>query len=76
MDRLTPAEYRAFKSALTRAKKSGDPRKIIDQCGRALVAFNAKSYPDDWHRWKMAEYDARLKLRYEGVTLPDEGRWE
>lgn len=55
---------RKHKAALTRAKKIG-PEKIIAVCDIALDDFEDNGYPDCWHLWKMAKYDAEIKLRYQ-----------
>lgn len=57
--------FRTFKGRLTRAKNSGDPRKVI----AAVAEFDAyysqpgKVYPDDWARWERAKDDALFELR-------------
>ena len=54
---------KAHKSALTRAKKIG-PEKVIEVCNLALKDFEENGYPDCWHLWEMAKYDAEIKKRY------------
>jgi hypothetical protein len=54
---------RKHKSALTRAKNSGDPQKVIDACDKAFEDFDRYGYPDSWHTWNIAREDARFKLR-------------
>lgn len=62
---LTKAQYRAAKSRLTRAVNSGDPRKVIAVVEETFAEWDAGyfAYPDDWHRWEMARYDADLAAR-------------
>lgn len=52
---------RKHKSALTRAKKVS-PEKVIEVCDKALDDFEDNGYPDCWHMWKMAKYDAVTQL--------------
>lgn len=61
---LTQQEYRNLKTRLTRALNSGDHRRVIAECDRALALFDEKGYPDDWHRWQIAHADATLRLEY------------
>lgn len=58
-------EMPKLKSKLTRAKKSGDPDKVIAVVQEAYAAFDRwGAYPDNWHLFKRAEDDARMqKLR-------------
>lgn len=64
---------RKHKAALTRARKIG-PEKVLDVCIIALDDFEANGYPDCWHLWKMAKYDAETQLihkRWERRTYAD-----
>lgn len=54
---LTAALHRKLKSRLTRARNSGDPRKVIAAVKEARASFNAFGYPDDWNRWRIAVDD-------------------
>lgn len=58
---LTQAQYRAAKSALTRAVNTGDPAKIEAQVRKTVDEWNDGHYawPDDWHRWQRALDDSR-----------------
>jgi hypothetical protein len=56
--------YRKHKAALTRAVNSKDPVKVLAAVEKAYVDFDGGYWPDDWHRWNMAAYDAhRVYLR-------------
>ena len=52
--------YRAQKAALTRAKNSGDPDKVIAEVKRFYAEYDDADMPlpDDWHRWNIARIDA------------------
>jgi hypothetical protein len=54
------------KAALTRAKNTGDPRKVIAACDAYFDAFEAADLPltDDWHNWNIAKSDAELAIAY------------
>lgn len=64
---MTPTEYRAAKAKLTRAINTGDPMKILAAARAGFDLFNKHGnyYPDDWHRWQIAEQDAVLALQRE-----------
>jgi hypothetical protein len=63
---LTNAQFRAAKAALTRAMNSGDPQRVIDHVAATFDRWDRDgvAYPDDWHRWQMAAYDARMEQAY------------
>jgi len=63
---LTQREYRNLKSRLTRAINSGDPRKVQRECLHAWRIFEAKGYPDAWHRWRNADLDANYAVARSG----------
>ncbi len=47
------------KAALTRAKKSGDPQKVVAACKAAVAEWDAiGAWPDHWHTWNIALRDA------------------
>jgi hypothetical protein len=54
--------HRSQKSQLTRAIRSGDPQKVVAAVRKAKAEWNGPAFngawPDDWHRWNMALYDA------------------
>lgn len=60
---ITKEEYRKLKSALTRAKNSGDPKKVLAAVENAVAVFNAKIWPDDWALWRIALEDASSAAR-------------
>ena len=56
---------RKHKSALTRAKNSGDPAKVHQAATTALDEMSAVGpLPDNWHLWESARKDAEHKLRF------------
>lgn len=55
---------RRHKAALTRAKNSGDPRKVIAACDAAIADFDKTMWPDNWPIWTVAREDAVNDLRY------------
>ena len=48
------------RAALTRAKNSGDPAKVIAACEAAVRDWNSPGnyWPDDWSRWQRALDDS------------------
>lgn len=61
---ISNEEYRRLKSALTRAKNSGDGMKLLKTVEAAVAIFNAKVWPDDWNLWRIALDDAAVKARH------------
>lgn len=57
---LTPQQYRAAKSALTRAINKRDAHFLLDVCESARTLFDACGYPDDWSRWPRALADRAM----------------
>ncbi len=55
---------RKQKSALTRAKKTGDPENIVLACDTALASFNTHGWPDCWSLWEREKQDAMLTVMY------------
>lgn len=51
---------RRQRAALTRAKNSGDPDKVVVACRNAVREWNAPGvmWPDDWPTWQVALDDA------------------
>ncbi len=62
---LTRRELSILKGRLTRAIKTGDPRKVLAECTRAYGTFDAKGWPDCWTRWQIARDDARTQLAWD-----------
>ncbi len=55
--------YRKHKAALTWAKKTGDPERIIKVCDTALADFDRTGlWPDQWALWETARLEAQLQL--------------
>ena len=51
--------FRGQKAALTRAKNSGDPKKVRAACVKAVAEWNEDgAWPDAWHSWNIALRDA------------------
>ncbi len=66
---LVQREVPRLKAALVRAKKSGDPKKVLSAVERAYAVFEgAGTYPDDWRIWENARDDIRYKLS-RGVNI-------
>lgn len=58
------------KSALTRAKKSGDAGKVVRACEAAVKEWDAiGAWPDQWHTWQVALSDVAPQVGY--LTLQD-----
>lgn len=66
---LTKQEFRNLKSALTRAKNSNDPYKLLSTASAALARFDEVGLPDNWHLWQCAKDDALWALRMGRTTL-------
>jgi hypothetical protein len=51
---------RRQRAALTRAKNSGDPNRVIVACRDAVREWNQPGamWPDDWPTWRNALWDA------------------
>ncbi len=60
---ITKQEYAKLKSALTRAKNSGDGHKVLAAVEAAVEVFNEKIWPDDWPLWRIALEDASWDAR-------------
>jgi hypothetical protein len=68
---ITQGEYRRLKTRLSRAlnaaaRDRGNPvlwRKLRDEASYGLSVFEDVGYPDAWHRWEVAERDARFQLQ-------------
>ncbi len=56
-------EKRTQLAALTRAKNSGDPRKIVAAVDAAFARFNVVGWPDQWPTWQIAKDDAEAEVR-------------
>ena len=63
---LTKGQYRAAKTRLTKAVRSGNSRRILDVVAETFDEWDAGdfAYPDDWHRWERARLDAEMALRW------------
>lgn len=63
-------EFPKQKAALTRAKKSGDPQKVLEACTKAVKVWEEIGcWPDAWHTWNIALGDAATAdLRARGTT--------
>lgn len=63
------AQYRKQKAALTRAKNSKDPIKVLDTVRRTLGEWDDRdgpfggSFPDAWSDWRIAAEDALRDIR-------------
>jgi hypothetical protein len=52
-------EHRANKSALTRARNSGDPDRVVAACRKAVRSWESVgAWPDQWSDWQRALDDA------------------
>jgi hypothetical protein len=60
---LSNAEYAKLKGALTRAKNSGDGRKVLAAVEKAVERFDATIWPDSWASWRIALEDASQDAR-------------
>jgi hypothetical protein len=65
---LSKTQFSQAKSRLTRAINSGDHRRILDTVEETFAEWDAGdfAYPDDWHRWERARWDAEFALRRAG----------
>lgn len=62
---LTKGQYRAAKTRLTKAIRSGNHQKVIDVVTETFDEWDAGDFawPDDWSRWERARQDAEFALR-------------
>ena len=69
---LTKSQYSSAKRALTRAQNSGVPANVIREVTERFEKWDdaGVAYPDDWHRWHVARYDAETQLRYDRGVRP------
>lgn len=49
-----------LKSRLTRAKRSGDYNRVLQEVQDAYETFEREGYPDCWQDWERAAMDARF----------------
>jgi hypothetical protein len=55
---MKPRTRQGQVAGLTKAIKSGDPRRVEYECRRAVQFDWASHWPDDWSRWVRALEDA------------------
>lgn len=60
--------YSQQKAGLTRAVNSGDPRKVTAEVARAYAEWDENAWPDDWHRWQRALFDAQGQILRGEIT--------
>ena len=58
MPYITKEQYSADKRRLTRAQRTGHPIAVLIAVEKTLAGWDGKAWPDDWHRWSIALYDA------------------
>jgi hypothetical protein len=65
--------FRKQKAALTRATNSGNPRRVVRACARAIEEWGREDipWPDSWATWKIALTDALYELRFEDFDPED-----
>lgn len=62
-----------LKGALTRAKNSGDPLKVLAAVEKAYDAFDEwGAWPDGWAHWRVALLDAQWTYRRDVDEWDDE----
>lgn len=71
---ITNAEYSKLKANLTRAKNSGDGRKVLAAVEKAVEVFETKIWPDDWALWRGALDDAShtTQMQAHRIAVDDE----
>lgn len=47
-------KYAQQKAALTRALKTGDTTRVVEECRRVKTEWEETGWPDDWSRWQRA----------------------
>lgn len=62
---LSAGQFRAAKSRLTKAVRSGNHQRVIAVVEETFAQWDDGdfAYPDDWHRWERARLDAEMALR-------------
>ena len=63
---ISNEDFRRQKSALTRAKNSGDPMKVLRTVEKTLKEWQGHAWPDDWSMWRRALEDAAWEARQAG----------
>jgi hypothetical protein len=68
---LTQKQFRDAKSRLTRAINSGDNARVIAVVDETFDEWDAGNFawPDDWHRWEQARFDAELRIHLAGRLM-------
>lgn len=67
-------EHPKHKAALTRAKNSGSPLKVLAAVEKAYDAFDTwGAWPDDWAAWRVAAWDAHFDWLRSEEAEDDEG---
>jgi hypothetical protein len=61
---LSKEEFKKLKGALTKAKNSGDGRKVLAAVEQAVERFDDTTWPDNWATWRIALEDAASKARF------------
>lgn len=56
-----PYNLSGLKAALTRARKTGDPNKVIACRNAAIRIFEEYGYPDCWQDWDRAVADTQCR---------------
>lgn len=64
--------FTKHKAALTRAKNTGDPQKVVQAVDAAFGEWERLDmpFPDSWHTWNVARNDAQLAIAYGGPYRP------
>lgn len=65
---LSNKEYSSLKAALTRAKNSDSPKKVLATVEKAVSRFDETTWPDDWSLWRIALEDASHDARQQGFN--------
>lgn len=69
---LMKREVPKLKAALTRARTSNDPKKLLAAANKGLTFFADNSYIDDWRIWENARRDAVMAMAFGRKTLREE----
>jgi hypothetical protein len=67
---LTDTKLRTLKSAVTRAQRKRDWRKVIAACELAERTFKEQGYPDCWADFERHKGDAEVQLKLFSFTGP------
>jgi hypothetical protein len=68
--RLSDAQLRSLKAAVTRAQNKNDWWGVVSACIKALKVFRERGYPDCWSDFERHRDDAEFQIRMSVFNQP------